>query len=169
MVSTCIGGGKAGMSVSSVFGGNAAGCSGGASSVISLDGFFVTGAGAGLLNMLAQLRVPSGFRLGLAGSVAGVGLASEVLMFSHDESNAVPSASAVWFQVPVAPSVAAPLPPSPAGIASIDALSWVVSRGPFGVEAPRPPRPRPRPRSEPRPRPRGPSLPPLPRPPRVVV
>lgn len=77
MVSTCNGGGNAGISVSSVLEGNAAGCSGGASSVISLDGFFVTGAGAGLLNMLAQLRVPSGFRLGLVGSVAGGALASE--------------------------------------------------------------------------------------------
>lgn len=83
------------MSSSSALGGNAAGCSGAASGVTSLKGFLVTGAAAGLLNMLAQLRVPSGFKLGFAGSAAGIALASEGLICSHDDSNAALSVSGV--------------------------------------------------------------------------
>lgn len=56
--------------------------------------FFGTGAGVGLLKILAQLRVPSGFRLGLGGSGAGVEIASATVTFSHDVSRGVVPLSA---------------------------------------------------------------------------
>ena len=49
------------------------------------------GAGAGLLNMLAQLRVPSGLELGFGSSAAG-GRAASAEMFSQDDSRGVLSA-----------------------------------------------------------------------------
>lgn len=71
------------------------GCSEAASSMgASLDGFLDTSGAAGLLlNILAQVRVPSGFRLGFAGSGATVGATSAALMFSHDESKVALSVS----------------------------------------------------------------------------
>ena len=54
--------------------------------------FCGTEAGAGLLNMLAQLRVPSGFEGGLTSS-GGDGCAASADMFSQDESIGVLSAA----------------------------------------------------------------------------
>ena len=70
------------------------GCSEAASSMgASLDDFLDTSAATGLLNILAQVRVPSGFKLGFAGSGATVGATSAALMFSHDESKPALSVS----------------------------------------------------------------------------
>ena len=52
----------------------------------------LTGAGAGLLNMLAQLRIPSGFEGGLTSSTGGA-CATSAEMFSQDDSIGVLSAA----------------------------------------------------------------------------
>lgn len=122
-------------------------------------------AGAGLLKMLAQLRVPSGFELAFGNSAVGADPTSGTTMFSHD-------ASITAFSVSLGCSVPNTIPSvfpdgsreltSPNGS---ELLSTCECRKPFVVDPPRPPRPPPRPRSEPRPRfPRTPSSPPLPRP-----
>ena len=52
----------------------------------------LAGAGAGLLNMLAQLRIPSGFEGGLSSSTGGA-CATSVEMFSQEDSIGVLSAA----------------------------------------------------------------------------
>ncbi len=52
----------------------------------------LAGAGAGLLNMLAQLRIPSGFEGGLTSSAGGA-CATSAEMFSQDDSIGVLSAA----------------------------------------------------------------------------
>lgn len=95
MFSTGSGGGSPGMSSSSALDVGIGGCSEAASSMgASLDDVFETSGATGLLNILAQVRVPSGFKLGFAGSGATVGATSAALMFSQDESNAALSVSA---------------------------------------------------------------------------
>lgn len=94
MFSTGGGGGSPGISSSSALEVGTDGCSEAASSEgASLDDFLETSGGAGLLNILAHVRVPSGFRLGFVGSEAAVGATSEALMFSQEESNAALSVS----------------------------------------------------------------------------
>ena len=86
------GGGSPGMLVSS--GANVAviGGSTGASWLgIARGALCGAGVGAGLLNMLAQLRVPSGFEGGLTSSTGG-GCATSADIFSQDDSSGVLSA-----------------------------------------------------------------------------
>lgn len=127
------------------------------------------GVGLGLLNMLAQLRVPSGFELGCASSFGGDRAASATEISSHPGSKGVSSATAIS-QLGVVVSAAAGVSHegvSVAGASSIFAV-WL-PREPL-VNPPLPPRVVLRPRSEPRPRPpRGFSKLPLPRPPRVEI
>lgn len=136
------------------------------------------GAGLGLLNMLAQLRVPSGFELGCACSFGGERVASAEEMFSHPESKGVLSATAES-QLGVAVSTAAgvsheAVPGSTAagvshGAFSVPETSSVLTMPLVPLaKPPLPPRVAVRPRSDPRPRPpRVLSKPPRPRPPRV--
>ena len=87
------GGGSPGMLVSSGIDVAVTGGSAGASWLGMARGAFCgTGAGAGLLNMLAQLRVPSGFEAGLTSSTGG-GWAASADIFSQDDSNGVLSAA----------------------------------------------------------------------------
>ena len=164
IASAGIGGGRAGMSGS--LSAESAGCSAGAFSTgASLDGFLATGAGVGRLNMLAQLLVPSGLKLGFGGSGEIVGAASAALMFSQDESKPVPSVSAALLVEVSAETSSFQLPTT--AVSEMPLSATAVLRGAATAEAPRPPRTVPRPRSDARPRPRVASAPPLPRPPRV--
>ncbi len=127
------------------------------------------GAGAGLLNMLAQLRVPSGFELGFGAafgsSTADAGTASPAVMFSQEDSRGVLSATAEPLATPSALGALSHPVASAAGASSL--LGADVASEPL-ANPPLPPRPAPRPRSEPRPRPpRVLSKPPRPRPPRA--
>jgi len=116
--------------------------------------FFGIGAGAGLLKILAQLRVPSGFRLGLGGSSAGVEVASATVTFSHDASRGVVPLSAGWSQPPITSLVigASSQPPVSVLVSAV-VFSGRALRGPLAVDPALPPRDAPRLRSEPRPRP----------------
>lgn len=87
------GGGSPGMLVSSganvaVIGGSTRGSWLG----VARGAFCGAGAGAGLLNMLAQLRVPSGFEGGLTSSTGGA-CATSADIFSQDDSSGVLSAT----------------------------------------------------------------------------
>ena len=87
------GGGSPGILVSSGIDVAVIGGSTGASWLgIARAAFCGTGAGVGLLNMLAQLRVPSGFEGGLTSSIGG-GCATSADIFSQDESIGVLSAA----------------------------------------------------------------------------
>lgn len=59
---------------------------------IARDALGLVGAVAGLLNMLAQLRIPSGFEGGLISSTGGA-CATSAEMFSQDDSMGVLSAA----------------------------------------------------------------------------
>lgn len=90
---TATGGGSPGILVSSGIDVAVIGDSAGASWLgIARGAFCGAGAGAGLLNMLAQLRVPSGFEGGLTSSTGG-GCATSADMFSQDDSIGVLSAA----------------------------------------------------------------------------
>ena len=87
------GGGKPGSSSSSITTGSAFGVISG-SAMGSSTGKAGAGAafgratgGSGFLNMLAQLRVPSGFELGLAGSAITGRISSPGATISHEEAS----------------------------------------------------------------------------------
>ena len=83
---TSTGGGSPGILVSSGIVVAVIGGSTGASWLgIARAAFRGAGAGTGLLNMLAQLRVPSGFEGGLTSSIGG-GCATSADIFSQDDS-----------------------------------------------------------------------------------
>lgn len=90
---TTTGGGSPGILVSSGIDAAVIGGSMGASWLgIARGALCGAGAGAGLLNMLAQLRVPSGFEGGLTSSTGGASAASADI-FSQDDSIAMLSAA----------------------------------------------------------------------------
>ena len=89
---TGIGGGSPGITFSSGIDVAVIGDSTGASWLGAARGALGAGAGAGLLNMLAQLRVPSGFEGGLTSSTGGACVTSAE-MFSQDDSIGVLSAA----------------------------------------------------------------------------
>ncbi len=165
---TATGGGSPGILVSSGTDVTAIVGSTGASWLGIARGAFCGGrAGAGLLNMLAQLRVPSGFEGGLASSTGG-GWAASADIFSQDDSIGVLSAAGCSQLLVAASETGVSQSLFLAGTWSV--LPALVLRTPLATEAPLPLRGAPLPRSEPRPRPpRAPSNPPLPRPPRVEL
>ena len=165
MLSMAGGGGRPGISVPG--GIDVAGTDGctGSSWLGAARGAFGAGGGAGLLNILAQLRVPSGFELGF-GSSGGAWAASGVI-FSQDDSRGVLSAL-VESQPPVEASVGIVLSNPTASVATASSFLVAYESRELFTKPPLPPLAAPRPRSVPRPRvPRAMSLPPRPRPPRV--
>ena len=91
---TATGGGSPGILVSSEIDVAVIGGSTGASWLGTARGALGgAGIGAGLLNMLAQLRVPSGFEGGLTSSIGGGERATSAEMFSQDDSIGVVSAA----------------------------------------------------------------------------
>jgi hypothetical protein len=89
VTSARIGGGNTAISDSGKTG-RGAGATGSSTTISSVEAtggiFGGLGTGAGLLKILAQLRVPSGLELGLGGSAAGTSAASCALIFSQDDS-----------------------------------------------------------------------------------
>ena len=132
------------------------------------EGFGGAGAGLGFANMLAQLRVPSGFEAGFAGSEGCAGCSA--VTFSQEDSKVLSAEGAAGVsQLPVA---------TWAAVSGVDILAQddspvvlLTLRGPLveaaAAAAARAPRLAPRPRSTPRLRPpRALSEAPRPRPPR---
>lgn len=165
------GGGRPTMSVSASIDAAATEGSMGASWLGAERGVLGADVGLGLMNMLAQLRVPSGFELacGCACSFGGDRAASVAEMFSHPDSKDVLSATAES-QLGEAVSATAGVSHEELSVADTSSAFAVwLPRVPL-VKPPLPPRVVLRPRSEPRPRPpRVFSKAPLPRPPRVEV